>query len=178
MDFGFPAMFALIWLAAQREFLLMTLDVCLLHECGHALAMHLTGAGLREIRLGAVGMQMRTDTAILPRGKLLCIYLSGPAVNLTFAAIFWHISLELAMLHLCMGLFNLLPYRMLDGGAVLRSFPRCEGFRRIACIFLTVGMTGFAISHALRNPVLYLMAGYLLLSEFLEPDTTKKLPIA
>lgn len=172
MDFGFPAMLVLLLLAADRDFLLLTLSVCILHECGHGLAMCLTGAGLREIQLTAAGLQLRTGTSVLSKGKLLCIYLSGPLTNLVFAAIFHQISTEIALLHLVLGLFNLLPFRVLDGGAALEMLQNPEPIRLWLCAGVWVVMLFALVLHSIRNPLLYLMLLYLAISEWMH----KKLP--
>lgn len=171
VDFGFPAALALILLAADRNFLLKVLAVGLLHECGHGLAMWLTGAGLREIRLCGTGIQMRTRTAVLSERAQNLIYLAGPAVNLLFGILLWTAQKELALLHLCMGSFNLLPYRCLDGGAVLGNLA---GDRTrpltIGCVVLSGLLLLLLIWQHIRNPLLYLLLGYLAVNEVRKKD--------
>ena len=115
MDFGFPAMLVLLLLAADRDFLLLTLSVCILHECGHGLAMCLAGAGLREMRLTAAGLQLRTGTSILSHIEILRITLNTAGQTSYMCRIFYRLSTEIALLHLVLGLFNLLPFQVLDG---------------------------------------------------------------
>lgn len=159
-------MLALILLAADRSFLLRVLAVCLLHECGHGIAMWLTGAGLREIRLGGAGMQLRTRTAVLSRSAQNLIYLAGPAVNLLFGLLLWTVQKELAILHLCMGTFNLLPYECLDGGAVLGELAGDRAkLLSIGCVMLSGVFVILLIWQQIRNPLLYLMIGYLAVNE-------------
>ena len=166
MDFGFPAMLALLLLSGERDFLLQTLLVCVVHECGHGIAMCLTGAGLREVRFCGAGVQMRTGTAVLSRGRLLCIYLSGPAVNLLCAALLRTLSPETAALHLCMGVCNLLPFRVLDGGAALRVFTDGR-WLCIGCTALAILLTAGLMLAKITNPFLYLLAVYLAAAEWL-----------
>ncbi len=161
VDFGFPAMLALVLLSADAHFLLRILLVCVLHECGHGIAMCLTGAGLREIRLCGTGVQMTTGTAVLSRLRMLCINLAGPAVNL-LCALFS--APETAVLHLCMGMFNLLPYRCLDGGTAIRIF---HDSRRLthACILLSALFLLSLLLSPIQNPLLYLLLIYLTIKE-------------
>ncbi|MCR5718212.1 MAG: hypothetical protein K6F80_04155 [Oscillospiraceae bacterium] len=164
IDFGFPAMLSLILLSGERAFLLQTFLVCILHECGHGIAMCLTGAGLREIRLGGAGMQLFAETAVLTELQQLLISLAGPAVNLICALLFQRFHAESAVLHLYMGIFNLLPYRSLDGGTALRIF--CTPPIFVSYVFSAV-LCGLLIYFRLRNPLLYLMLLYLTVNESL-----------
>jgi Zn-dependent protease len=163
MDFGFPALLAMVLLSGDAQFLLRLLLVCVLHECGHGIAMCLTGAGLQEIRFCGAGVQMTAGTAVLSRMKALCISLAGPAVNLLCAAVS---APETAMLHLCTGLFNLLPYRCLDGGTAVRIFHDSEKLT-IACVILSVLLFLLLLLYHIRNPLLYLMVLYLTVQESL-----------
>ncbi len=163
-------MLALLLLSG-RELLAQTFAVCLLHELGHAAAMVLTGAGLREIRLYAAGVQLRTSAALLSPGQELWILLSGPAMNFLSAGI---LSLtggapQLAALHLLMGLFNLLPYRILDGGSALRCLlwkhPAALRVLTLCCILLSVTLGALLMVSHIGNPALYAMLAYLTLME-------------
>lgn len=167
MDFGFPAMLALLFLYADGEFLRQAFAVCMIHELGHGIAMILTGAGIREIHLYAAGVQMRTHTPLLSKGRELVILFSGPCVN--FAAAFFLCFLHgwcgAAILHLGMGIFNLLPYAMLDGGSAFAcafsGMPRLLRLQTVLCIALSVGISVFLAYSRITNPFLYLMCFYL-----------------
>ena len=166
LDFGFPALLALILLASEKAFLLQTLLVCILHECGHGIAMCATGAGLREIRFGGAGIQMVTGTAAVSRRGMLCISLAGPAVNLLFAALLARICPEAAMLHLGIGVFNLLPYRCLDGGTAIRLWWDSQALTWLCGILTAVLLSGL-LFFRIANPVLYLLLVYLMVNESL-----------
>lgn len=172
VDFGFPAAVCTACLWGDRELLLRCLAVCMLHELGHGLTMLLTHAGIREVRFYAAGMQMVTHTACLSAAQRLCIALSGPAVNLVCAAVLRQCSPELAALHLCMGCFNLLPYRVLDGGTaldcLLGEHPRVMCGVRIACVCLSAAAVVLLRLYGVHNPVLYLMAVYLAAAELID----------
>ncbi|MDE5767802.1 MAG: site-2 protease family protein [Oscillospiraceae bacterium] len=170
MDFGFPAMLAIAFLQSEQDFMKQMLLVSLVHELGHGLVMCLTGAGIREIRFHASGIRMLTNHWMLHAGQAFWIYLSGPLVNLLCAWIFWSSAPEMAILHLCMGIFNLLPYRILDGGSLLRYFlehqPDALRIVRLFCVILSVVAICAGYFFAIYNPVWYLMAIYLAISEF------------
>ena len=101
------------------------------------------------------------------RGKLYRII-----VGLVFAAIFCKLSTEIALLHLALGLFNLLPFRVLDGGAALETLQNPEPIRLWLCAGIWVVMLFALVLHSSRNPLLYLMLLYLAVSEWMH----KKLP--
>ncbi|MDE6658266.1 MAG: hypothetical protein K2J88_06770, partial [Oscillospiraceae bacterium] len=159
IDFGFPAMLALVFLQSENDFMRKILLVCMIHELGHGFVMCCTGAGVREIKLHATGLQMLTNTCLLSTGQAVCIYISGPVLNLIFAFLFWNINLEIAMLHASMGIFNLLPYRVLDGGAMLRCvFSHKAEFLKIISIFcslLSVMIILISYYYQIKNPVIY-----------------------
>ena len=159
-------MLALVLLSAEKPFLLQTLLVCILHECGHGIAMCLTGAGMQELRFCGAGVQIVTRTAVLSRGRLLCISLAGPVVNLLCFALFAQEFPETAHLHLYMGLFNLLPYRCLDGGTAIRAFCDSSDLSRI-CLIQSVFLLFLALFYHIRNPLLYLLLLYLTINESL-----------
>ncbi|MDE5736982.1 MAG: hypothetical protein K2H93_01300 [Oscillospiraceae bacterium] len=171
IDFGFPAMLALVFLQSENVIMRKILLVCLLHELGHGFVMCLTGAGVREIKLHASGMQMLTNTCLLSTGQSFCIYFSGPVVNLLFAILFWNINSETAMLHASMGIFNLLPYKILDGGAmlhcVLENKSELLQILNIVCVLLSIAVISAGYYYHVKNPVIYLMAVYLAVSEFM-----------
>lgn len=171
MDFSFPALLALAFLCGRGNLLLQTFAVSFLHEAGHGIAMLLTHAGIQEISLTAAGMQMRTKSMFLRRKQELCILLCGPMVNFLMAGILYSVQgwSDAAMLHLCMGCFNLLPFRSLDGGSALEcvfaEYPTFLWMQTVFCVILSVGMAaGLACLH-IENPFLYLMCLYLGISQ-------------
>jgi stage IV sporulation protein FB len=171
VEFGFPAMLVLVFLWSDAAFLRQSLAVSLMHECGHGAAMCLCGAGLREIRFHAAGVKMRTKSMLLHRKQELCILLAGPAVNLCMAFVlhFLHGWTDAALLHLCMGIFNLLPFSVLDGGSALECLTgQSHGLlqvQTILCLLLAAGMsTALALLHV-HNPFLHLMCLFLGISQ-------------
>jgi len=167
MDFGFPAMIAVLFLYADAVFLRQTFAVCMIHELGHGAAMLLTGAGIREIHLYAAGVQMRTHSQLLSKSKEMLIVLSGPCMNFAVALLLGmqHGWCEISLLHLGMGLFNLLPYSVLDGGSAIACLsagkPRILRMQTVLCIFLSAAFAFFSLYLGIRNPCIYLMCLYL-----------------
>lgn len=160
-------MLAILYLHADGQLLLQTLSVCMLHEIGHGIAMLLTGAGIREVHLHAAGMQMRTYPHLLSKPRELAVLLSGPLVNflaswLLYFCFGW---CDAAVLHLGMGLFNLLPFSVLDGGSAIACLsegkPCLLRMQTVLCSFLSASAVFFALYFGIRNPCIYLMCIYL-----------------
>lgn len=171
MDFGFPAILAVLCLCADGDFLLSTLSVCMLHEIGHGTAMLLTGAGIREVHLYAAGMQMRTYPHLLSKPRELAVLLSGPLVNF-LAAFLLSIGFgwcDAAMMHFGMGIFNLLPFSVLDGGSAISCLsegkPRLLRVQTGVCIFLSAAAVIFSLYIRIHNPCIYLMCIYLCVTQ-------------
>lgn len=111
---------ALIYLDGQG-IVLRAILAAALHECGHWTTIILLGGRIRTLRLSAVGAEMELDASCpLSYPKEALAAFAGPAVNLLLTALSvqaqWYLF---AGLNLSLGLFNLLPVRMLDGGRIL-----------------------------------------------------------
>lgn len=92
----------------------------LVHELGHLAAMAALGEQPRSIVFGGFGIRMeRRQGTRLPYQKEIWIYGAGPAVNLLAALLFFPYP-PIRRVHLLLGLFNLLPMGVLDGGQILR----------------------------------------------------------
>ena len=163
------AVYLLLWEEERPGSMLLAV---LLHELGHGAAMAATGAGIREIRLYAAGVQMRTHSCLLPVWQEVVLYLSGPAANLLCGALLWRPAPETALLHLGLGLFNLLPFRVLDGGAVLRCLWAAHPRRLRGLGIFCTAMAGAGLVWMLRAHTVplrvCLMAVYLGICELTE----------
>lgn len=98
---------------------------CALHEMGHILAACLVGVRIKSVVFSGGGIRMLTDRAsVVTNCENVLMLLSGPAVNLFLAAaLSIHGAVgDFAMLNLAAGLYNLLPFRQLDGGALVDIF--------------------------------------------------------
>ena len=98
----------------------------LCHEVGHYLVLRFFGAKVEALFVTPFGMRM--DVAQHPQlsyGQEWLAVAAGPAVNLLMAPIlsglgnFCETAYLLAGAHLILGIFNLLPVRLLDGGTLL-----------------------------------------------------------
>ena len=116
VGFSFLCFNALLFCLCDGSMILSFYAVCLLHELGHIAALRLTGGELRSVELTCFGVRMTAD---VKRGA--AVLLSGPAANLLLYVLLTaaDVCRETAELSLAAGLFNLLPFSSLDGGAVL-----------------------------------------------------------
>ena len=180
--FGFAAVWALFCLI-RAELALPLLLASLIHELGHAAAMCACGQKLAVLRFWGGGILMiPRRSRMLTRRQEILILLSGPGMNLDVGWVLWLTGSSLAWLHTALGLWNLLPYRNLDGGAVLRClFPGIrEMLQSLApladLVIVSNGLTwlvcagtfvlaGACFAAGVRNVQLYAMLGYLFLWE-------------
>lgn len=98
---------------------------CALHEMGHILAACSVGVRIKSVVFSGGGIRMLTDRgSAVTNCENVLMLLSGPAVNLFLAAaLSIHGAVgDFAMLNLAAGLYNLLPFRQLDGGALVDIF--------------------------------------------------------
>lgn len=119
---GFSVLLGLLfYLDEGLDLLGWGLLACALHEVGHLAAVRLLGGRVRQLKLSAVGAELRLDAARpLSYGRELAATAAGPAASLLTAWLALRGRLFLlAGLSLGQGLFNLLPLMPLDGGRCL-----------------------------------------------------------
>ncbi|MBQ5841391.1 MAG: peptidase M50 [Clostridia bacterium] len=147
----FPALVTALLLQQPDGAAVTCILASLLHEGGHLLAMLCTGCPPHACTVGAFGARLEMGRASLTGyGKNMLISLAGPAVNLLAAGILGCFArYEMAVVHLCLGAFNLLPAVPLDGGEILR------------CVLCLLGQEGRAerVLRVLSAAVLLPLAG-------------------
>ena len=118
----FPAMVAVAVTLDPSVFSLWCLAASLMHEMGHLIALLAFDCKPKRMVLGLFGMRVEQDPARrLGYRQNALVSLAGPAVNLvTFCILSCFRGNETAALvHLTLGVFNLLPIPPLDGSKVL-----------------------------------------------------------
>jgi len=93
-----------------------------MHEAGHFMAMYLLGCKPSLISIGMFGIRVEQPAGNNASfAKSMAISLAGPAVNLIcFAVLAAATGINyVALIHLAIGVFNLLPMEYLDGGQFL-----------------------------------------------------------
>ncbi len=101
---------------------------CIIHEAGHIISLLILGEKPKKIELSFYGIKLEryplSGNGVA--GDLL-VYVSGPAANFIFSAVIFVLSNAFeslriaAIISLCIGLFNLLPCKPLDGGNILST---------------------------------------------------------
>ena len=120
VKFSFLLFNAFLFMFRDGRLIMSFYAVSLLHELGHIAALKLTGGELRSVELSFCGIKMSAAPAAdLKNGAI--VLLSGPAANI---ALYFVLRLcgyngQTALLSLAAGIFNLLPYSFLDGGALI-----------------------------------------------------------
>lgn len=135
VGFSFLALNSLIFLLYSGREALCFYTVCLSHELGHLIALIAVGGRLSSVTLSAAGIRMETEKKPAEaRWKSLFVLLSGPAVNLAVFAVlaFFYGGGAAACLNLAAAVYNLLPYRQLDGGAAIALFTEGSVFQQTA----------------------------------------------
>lgn len=111
---------ALLFLLRDGNLITAFYISCIAHETGHIMALKLTGGELRSVEFACFGIKM-TASPCKNIKEGIAVLMCGPAVNLLIFAVFWHFGLRgyLCTFNLAEGIFNLLPFSFLDGGAAL-----------------------------------------------------------
>lgn len=128
ITFMFVATFAAVLIIDKTNTAVFAMLAAFIHECGHIIAMIITGAAPDRIIFMPVGIKIESKKrAALSYWKEAFILASGPVVNLiTFMILYLNASdvrgAYIAVIMLVMGIFNLLPVKILDGGQLLYVF--------------------------------------------------------
>ena len=112
-------------------FLRMALAASVMHEAGHILLYSLCTHSLPRLAPSLGGISLRMDK-LLTRKQEATVICAGPLVNFLAAACMflsaWHKASYglyfFAAVHLCMGLYNCLPFGVLDGARLLALLVR------------------------------------------------------
>ena len=168
--FSFFVFNALLFMLRDSSLTLMFYTVCALHEAGHIAAASFCGIDIVSVDITGFGIIMTTSgRSLTPRSKELAVLLAGPAVNILAFVI---ASDTFAVLNLAAAVYNLLPYRRLDGGAILALMSegspkeemicRCTGIIKAGISVLLLLMTVFA---GLSAAPLFIASVILLINE-------------
>lgn len=176
VEFSFLVFLTLLFLIKSGRTVFCFFTVCLVHEAGHAAAVCFAGGSLSEIIFCGLGIRMipRRDR-ILPLKSELLILLAGPAVNLVLFLLLNAIDPGnmFAVLNLCAAVFNLMPYKLLDGGSVINllsentAYEKTVGTAMTAVrIMLTIMALTVSVRYGKDYFPLFCIAVFYLFSEF------------
>ena len=143
-------------------FLRMALVCAALHESGHVLVYMICAHRLPKLRFSIEGISL-SGAQRLSRAQELWVLAAGPMANFVFAALLlWHLQRQasyrlyfLAAVSLCTGLYNLLPFGVLDGARILQNLFPAEkqdalqrAQRALLCVFAAAAL-GLALKGSL-----------------------------
>lgn len=121
--FSFLAVVALLTLSETSTSVFMSLMSCFLHETGHLLSMFLFGVKVKRIVLYGAGIKIVRGYSLKEKRKELIILISGCLMNVIMFFLFFFLKGEsfktFAIINLLTAIFNILPIKSLDGGAIL-----------------------------------------------------------
>ena len=139
IDFSFLVFNAMVFLVRDGRSVLAFYTVCALHEAGHLAVLTLTGGRAASVCLTAAGIRIDTrKTGASPVLHDMAVLLAGPAVN---AAVYAAMGImgrggEFAALNLMAAVYNMLPYRSLDGGAMIAMLTAGSSAEQAADLIL------------------------------------------
>ena len=139
IDFSFLVFNALVFLVRDGRSELAFYTVCALHEAGHLVLLLLTGGSAASVCFTAAGIRIDTrKTGAAPLLHDIAVLLAGPAVNgIAFAALrLMERGGEFAALNLMAAVYNMLPYRSLDGGALIALLTMGSSVEKAAELIL------------------------------------------
>jgi Zn-dependent protease len=129
--FDFFAAVAVLILFYEQKIALWGLCAALIHEAGHLLTMTLCDVPVRSVMFYGAGIRIDTKNRreFLPPLTDIIILAAGAAVNFAvfaYCALFFEsVSVSLfGAVNLVIGLFNLLPLSMFDGGRIISALTR------------------------------------------------------
>ena len=144
IKFSFLVFNALVFLLRDSAVIMNFYAVCIVHEMGHLLAIYITGGKVKSVVFSGTGVIINS---IKEPDYELFIMLAGAGANLIvfFLLGILNISGILQWLNLATAIYNLLPYRQLDGGTALCILTDGTLNERIINAVLTVIKVIFSI---------------------------------
>ncbi len=170
--FGFFATVALFCLLDAPELAAVSAAACAVHELGHVFVLVFLGIPIKSIVFWAGGVRMTAGKGVTPSGQDTAVLLAGPYFNFLAALLLWKLGSDSgAAVNAVLGLFNLMPFSELDGGAVLRLQLESRminpgAVMKAAAVCTTAVLCGYFIVSGTGNVTLYLTLGILAVSEF------------
>ncbi len=166
----FPLVLAVGLFTETLGKMLMVYLCLFIHELGHIAAAKSFGINPSYIKLMPFGIGVRFKTSKISNKKNIVIALSGPLISILSALLFKNEFLKMS--NLCLGIFNLLPVKTLDGGSIFfavysklfGSIKAYNTLKRLSSAFSVLFLcTGAYVLYATRfNVSLVLVASFLM----------------
>ncbi len=191
LDFGQTALKINVSFAAAVTLMLIldssgvcavALLCCVIHEAGHIICLLALGEKPKKIELSFYGIKLeRAQLPCIKNADEIAVYASGPAMNFVLSALLFIASNGMpslktaALISLCVGAFNLIPCRPLDGGNILfAALYRIAGEEKAEkscrfvslCMIMPLGISGVFLALKKGNFTLLAVAAYLAVCVF------------
>ena len=138
IGFSFLVFNALIFTVSDIRLIMAFYTACAIHEAGHIAALVYTGGRLSAIEFSGAGIRMETvKRSFYSVRSSFFVLIAGPAANLLAYLLLRGYGGELPRLNLAAALYNLLPLKSLDGGALISLFTSGTACERKADILLS-----------------------------------------
>lgn len=177
INISFAAVVTLMLILDESGMCAVGLFCCIIHEAGHIICLLISGEKPASVELSFYGIKLeRKEPSILTATEELAVYISGPAMNIILSAVLFPLSAghegikTAAVISLCVGAFNLIPCRPLDGGNIvfqaISMFAEEETAEKISSamsVVTLVPMTAAGLIMLFRsgNITLIAVTGYL-----------------
>lgn len=128
ISFLFFAMVTMILTMDEKLVALIAVMSVALHEMGHIVAMAVLKNSPDEIAFGIFGVRIKQSVRILSCRQEFFVVFCGPLMNIVLFTVFLllylaceqYIFLVIFAVNFAVGMFNLLPVALLDGGRMMR----------------------------------------------------------
>ncbi len=123
----FPAMVLCITMLDQTGIAIRCLLASIMHEIGHLVMLAVFGTWPSAMVINVFGVRVeKQEGTRLTYLQDMAVSLAGPIVNVLSAGLLGACFglVDMTMIHLTIGIFNLLPIEPLDGGQALMSVLR------------------------------------------------------
>lgn len=177
INVSFAVVVTLMLILDESGLCALGLLCCIIHEFGHISCLLIMGEKPKLIEFSFYGIKLeRRRMAQFNTFGEIAVYASGPAANMMFSAVLFLLSgaaqgmRTAAVISLCIGMFNLIPCRPLDGGNILFCIltgyteeKNAENICRAVSLFclIPMGICGVALMIKSGNFTLIAMTAYL-----------------
>lgn len=122
--FSFIAVFCLVSFFDGTSYILLGMAVCMLHECGHILAMCVFNVPPEKVQLYGAGIKITENTRLTTFSKEVIILSAGIITNFILFVVCYfttdNFNINLfGMMNLIIGMFNCIPFKFSDGGRLV-----------------------------------------------------------
>lgn len=129
INVSFAAVITLMLILDASGMCAVALFCCVIHEVGHIICLAVFDEKPESVEFSFYGIKLeRSRHSSLSAAEEMAVYAAGPVMNFVLSAFMLPFASDhtgvktAATLSFCVGVFNLLPCRPLDGGNILSSF--------------------------------------------------------